>query len=214
MPVYNSVNVTSDPELKERLLNGELNVGICKKCGTRHVISVPVLYHDMDLKFMVWVLPREWHNLEVAAELERHYHRGLAQTRRETPGKVLTGYTFGVLWGTDELRKTLDVLSGRSSAQDAGAHFKILTRGHTMYAGETLIPQHTTHGRRNGPHRGAVERAPFPHAAATEARPSSHGRPEHLKRHLVRPQNGLSLGGPSVTIRKPDDVLATAENLE
>lgn len=57
-------------------------------------------------------------------------------------------------------------------------------------------------------------RAHIPHAAPEEDGASPEGRPAGTQRHLVRAQNGLPVGGPSVAIRKPDDVLAKTENLE
>jgi predicted RNA-binding Zn-ribbon protein involved in translation (DUF1610 family) len=45
--IYESVNVTHDPDLKEELLQGKINIFKCHKCGHQSIINNPLLYHDM-----------------------------------------------------------------------------------------------------------------------------------------------------------------------
>lgn len=52
-PVYESVNVTLDPDLREKVLNGEIFVFECPVCHEKHFIQYPFLYHDMKNKFMI-----------------------------------------------------------------------------------------------------------------------------------------------------------------
>lgn len=55
--VHQSINVSLDPGLREKLFNGEINVLHCAECGHDAFISIPLLYHDMDRKFMVQFFP-------------------------------------------------------------------------------------------------------------------------------------------------------------
>lgn len=55
--VYQSINVSLDASLREKLLNGKINIFHCSKCAHDAFISVPLLYHDMDRKFMVQFFP-------------------------------------------------------------------------------------------------------------------------------------------------------------
>lgn len=55
--LYDSINVTLDPSLKEKLFNGEINVFQCGKCNERIFVSLPLLYHDMDRHFLVQYYP-------------------------------------------------------------------------------------------------------------------------------------------------------------
>lgn len=50
---YESVNVTLNPELKEKIVNGEIYSAICPNCGHHELIKHPILYHDMDKNFMI-----------------------------------------------------------------------------------------------------------------------------------------------------------------
>ena len=51
--VYESVNVTLDPDLKEKVLDGGIFSASCPKCGHTETLVHPFLYHDMDRKFMI-----------------------------------------------------------------------------------------------------------------------------------------------------------------
>lgn len=53
--VYDSINVTLDPELKEKVISGNLFMIECPKCGKKEFIQYPTCYHDMDNKFMVYL---------------------------------------------------------------------------------------------------------------------------------------------------------------
>lgn len=57
--VWTSLNVSLDPNLREKLFNGEINVFICEKCGNRAVINTALLYHDMDRQYCVQYYPPE-----------------------------------------------------------------------------------------------------------------------------------------------------------
>ena len=57
--IWESINVSISPELKESLLKGEVNTFTCEKCGDNAFIAAPLLYHDMDAKFCVQYFPAE-----------------------------------------------------------------------------------------------------------------------------------------------------------
>ncbi|MBN1906977.1 MAG: hypothetical protein JW927_18000 [Deltaproteobacteria bacterium] len=54
---YQAINVKLNPELKERLFRGELNLYKCEKCGNRAVVDLVFLYHDADKHFCVQYCP-------------------------------------------------------------------------------------------------------------------------------------------------------------
>ncbi len=54
---YESINTEINPDLKEKLLNNEINKAVCPKCKQENKISIPVLYHDMQNQIMIYVLP-------------------------------------------------------------------------------------------------------------------------------------------------------------
>jgi hypothetical protein len=60
--VWDSVNVTIDPELKSRLLNGELTTFECPQCGRQAPVSHDCLYHDMAAALMIWVKGSQEHD--------------------------------------------------------------------------------------------------------------------------------------------------------
>jgi hypothetical protein len=53
------MNVTQDPEAKELLLAGAVNVFQCPKCRYESLLDIDFLYHDMERKFCVQYYPYE-----------------------------------------------------------------------------------------------------------------------------------------------------------
>lgn len=51
-----SINADMNPEIKEKLINGELFRHVCEKCGKESVLDYPVLYHDMTNRAMVYYI--------------------------------------------------------------------------------------------------------------------------------------------------------------
>ena len=55
--VLGSLNVTLDPDLKEKLFAAEINQFHCAKCEKKTFIDAPLLYHDMTQQFCVQYYP-------------------------------------------------------------------------------------------------------------------------------------------------------------
>ena len=55
--VYRSINVAENPELKEKVKNGELFLWECPHCGQLNLARYDTLYHDPDMKLMIWLIP-------------------------------------------------------------------------------------------------------------------------------------------------------------
>jgi hypothetical protein len=55
--LWQSLNVTLNPELKERLFHGQINVFTCDSCNFASFIDYPLLYHDMDRTFCIQYYP-------------------------------------------------------------------------------------------------------------------------------------------------------------
>jgi hypothetical protein len=58
VPVYESVNVTLEPQLLYTVLAGLLNVATCPNCGRRAAVARPFLYHDVARGLFAYVHPR------------------------------------------------------------------------------------------------------------------------------------------------------------
>lgn len=55
--VYRSINVSENPELKEKVRNGSLFLWDCPECGQINLAKYETLYHDPSAKLMVWLIP-------------------------------------------------------------------------------------------------------------------------------------------------------------
>jgi hypothetical protein len=57
--VRDSLNVSIDPNLRNRLFNADINIFKCESCNHKAIISVPLLYHDMNRQYCVQYYPPE-----------------------------------------------------------------------------------------------------------------------------------------------------------
>jgi hypothetical protein len=109
--IYQVIDVGRQPQLKELLLSGQLNVAVCPNCGAGGRIATPLLYHDPahDL-FMVHV-PQEMNLDQVRREelIGRLVQQVINQTPMEQrrgymlqPQTMLTMQSFmEKIWGTE-----------------------------------------------------------------------------------------------------------------
>ena len=49
---YETVNVTTDPELKKRVLSKDIFKMNCPKCGELHRVNYPIIYADEEKKIL------------------------------------------------------------------------------------------------------------------------------------------------------------------
>jgi hypothetical protein len=57
-PIYEYVNVATDPQLQYTVLAGLLNVSSCPACGRRSAISRPFIYSDSAHNLLAYIHPR------------------------------------------------------------------------------------------------------------------------------------------------------------
>lgn len=51
--IWDSINVDIDPQMREKVLSGEIFLYHCPHCGAVTIVPYQTLYHDMERKFMV-----------------------------------------------------------------------------------------------------------------------------------------------------------------
>ena len=52
-----SVNVSANPELKEKVRSGEMFLWTCPECGSANLLNLPFLYHNPGEKLMILLSP-------------------------------------------------------------------------------------------------------------------------------------------------------------
>ncbi|GEM_PF-717011 len=82
--VWESINVTVDPDLKQSLLNGDLTTFRCSRCGNETHVIYNCLYHDMDNSLAVWLREEDDDEGEAAKQMF------LASTQLKTTRTVRT----------------------------------------------------------------------------------------------------------------------------
>lgn len=86
------IDVGEEPELKEKLLRGELNYAECPDCGAGGVISTPLLYHDPEKELLISFIPSQ---LDMSAdEREELVGRLINSVMSNVPQEERKGYFF------------------------------------------------------------------------------------------------------------------------
>jgi hypothetical protein len=80
--MYQTVNVTLEPQLLYRLLAGSLNVAACPNCGRKIESDLPFIYHDMGRGLFAYAHP----NAEASAEEREQLLERLRQVYDEAVG--------------------------------------------------------------------------------------------------------------------------------
>ena len=100
-PVWGSVNVTLDPELKAKVLSGDLWLCICPACGSSGQPDWGTLYHDQEQRYMVLYTDEEDALDKMNAEE--------ARMARMAPGLAghTEGYRFRIVRSKRNLREKI-----------------------------------------------------------------------------------------------------------
>ncbi|MEI7771247.1 MAG: CpXC domain-containing protein [Chloroflexales bacterium] len=57
--IYTLIDVTQQPELKQALLSGQLNVAVCPNCQMASMLGTPLIYHDAAKQLCLVYFPAE-----------------------------------------------------------------------------------------------------------------------------------------------------------
>lgn len=55
--LWESINVDLNPEMRDKVVCGEVFRWTCPKCGETFTVPYATLYHDMKRNFMIWYMP-------------------------------------------------------------------------------------------------------------------------------------------------------------
>lgn len=58
-PVRSIIDVGQQPQLRQALLSGQLNLAVCPKCHTGGMLEVPLVYHDPGAEFLAVYFPQQ-----------------------------------------------------------------------------------------------------------------------------------------------------------
>ncbi|MEA3408457.1 MAG: CpXC domain-containing protein [Chloroflexota bacterium] len=90
--IHTIIDVGEEPELKEKLLRGELNYAECPDCGAGGVISTPLLYHDPEKELLISFVPPE---LDISGdEREKLVGSLINSVMNNVPQEERKGYFF------------------------------------------------------------------------------------------------------------------------
>ena len=94
--VWQSLNVTLNPNEKQSLMSGELLRFTCPGCGAVTQFVYPLLYHDMERRLMLWMIPDNADGTQAAPDTS-------VPAPGEVGGGIEPGYTARVVSSPNEL---------------------------------------------------------------------------------------------------------------
>jgi len=99
--LWDSVNVTKNPELKKVLLNGELNVVVCPSCGLLFYAEKFLIYHDEKKKYLFYIYCHDCQ--DDRPMLLKKLNADYELLRQKSGGAFLSDYKMDIFIGLDEL---------------------------------------------------------------------------------------------------------------
>jgi len=103
--LWQSANVTASPDLRGKILAGQLNLVTCPSCERRFYVEIPFLYHDMAAREWIWVYPlrEEQQGGDIRDKVQEMWEQ-LKSTLPEDARRVFEEeYRVLVLFGMDAL---------------------------------------------------------------------------------------------------------------
>ncbi len=88
--IYQVIDAARQPQLKQMLLSGQLNVAVCPSCGAGGRVATPLLYHDPAHELFMVHVPQEM-NLD-QVQREEMIGRMVSQVVDQTPAEQRKGY--------------------------------------------------------------------------------------------------------------------------
>lgn len=123
--IYKSINVATEPQLKEKVLSGELFLWECPSCGSSNLVTYDCLYHDPDQKIMIWMLPggepsgKEKEAIFNQAKSMGDYKLRIVSNAGELMEKVII-FDAGM---SDRVMEIVKYVSGKEMPEVSNLHF-------------------------------------------------------------------------------------------
>ena len=104
--IWNRINTELDPDLREKVISGELFRTVCPSCGQTIDVIYPCLYHQMGDKFMIYYAPGQ-EAMRQAVEAFREGTEEIGIKRGSGPDEE--GYTYRVVGSLYDLQEKIAI---------------------------------------------------------------------------------------------------------
>jgi hypothetical protein len=88
--VFQLIDIGQQPELKQLVLSGQLNLAVCPRCGAGGQISAPLVYHDPAHELFMTFVPPEMHLDQM--QREQMIGRMVREVMEKTPPEKRRAY--------------------------------------------------------------------------------------------------------------------------
>ena len=102
---WDSINVSLDPDMKNKVLDRSAFFVECPSCGLRFTINYGFLYHDMEKKYMLHYVQSEEEELDVI----RIYNSADEENAVMRESALMQGYLFRIVRSYNELIEKISI---------------------------------------------------------------------------------------------------------
>ena len=96
---WDSINVSLDPDMKNKVLDRSAFFGECPSCGFRFTVNYGFLYHDMEKRYMLHYVQCK----EEEQDVLRIYNSSNEENAAMRENALMKGYTFRIVRSYNEL---------------------------------------------------------------------------------------------------------------
>ncbi|MDR1940714.1 MAG: CpXC domain-containing protein [Endomicrobium sp.] len=101
--LISAISVSDNPELKEALISGEINIVCCPKCGQMFYAENFILYHDCENELIAFVYPLSFQNQadQCRKKMQREFARAVENFAESEKKKI--NYEPLLIFGIEDL---------------------------------------------------------------------------------------------------------------
>lgn len=108
--LYESINVTLSPELKDKLFRGELFKYRCPECSFDFLINHKCLYHDMKKRYMIYLIPDSENTEELASSIVENLKNLTGPDTVDSIKKEMASYKLRIVNEPNRLIEKIKIL--------------------------------------------------------------------------------------------------------
>jgi len=108
--ICDGINATLSPQLKEKVVTGELFKHTCPECKFEFVINHKFLYHDIRNNYMIYLIPNSKNNDEEVSQLSENLKMMMDPNRKGNVKKEISSYKFRIVDEFSRLIEKINIL--------------------------------------------------------------------------------------------------------
>jgi hypothetical protein len=125
--IWNSINAVEDPELKDAIINGEINIVSCPRCGQIFYAEHFLLYHDSENELLAFVYPSSF--VADAEHWQKKMEEDFKKATEEIMPEGIMTYKPILMFGLDSL---VELIRDEQELEDESSVLKYFAESYDL----------------------------------------------------------------------------------